>query len=112
MLLRHRIAVAVLAGCLVLLPQARGAEGSWAGRRILVKQGGVRLNRTPGGDKAEYVATLTDLEYTVDKDEGGWLELRHRGVAGWLPKGEAVLTEEAVAYFTDRIRHDPKDALA
>jgi tetratricopeptide (TPR) repeat protein len=109
------LAAAVLTGCFAFPPPARAAdepsESSWVGKRIMTKQPGVKI-RSPGKDGKEVEETLTLATYRVHKDDGKRIQVRHRGVAGWLAKDDALPLEEAVRYFTERIRTDPKDAYA
>ena len=111
--LRHRTTLpALLLGALFLPSPALGDEDSWEGRRIMPANPGTRIGHTEPDGQQVYVAELTDLVYTVGKDQNGWLHLRHRGVADWLWKGQAVLLADAIDYFGQRIRTDRTDAHA
>ena len=58
-----------------------------------------------------YVATLTGIEYIVLADKGRFIQVQdEHGVAGWFDKKHAVRLEDAVDFFTDRIRAEPKNA--
>jgi tetratricopeptide (TPR) repeat protein len=59
-----------------------------------------------------YVAELTDVVYTVLDEKDGWLLVRHGSAQGWLAREQALLPEDAVSFFTERIRLDSKDAIA
>jgi tetratricopeptide (TPR) repeat protein len=59
-----------------------------------------------------YVAELTDMTYTVLKEQDGWLSVRHRGAEGWFPKEKAVLVDDALSYFAERVRTNNRDAFA
>jgi tetratricopeptide (TPR) repeat protein len=113
--LRIPCAVVAVACCFAcaLVPQGRAEGGdSWAGKRILTKRARAQIVSDVVTDKRKVVATLEDWRYLVEEEKGGFLQVRHRGVAGWLPKEDAVLVDEAVGYFTDQIRKDSKDARA
>jgi tetratricopeptide (TPR) repeat protein len=100
----------VLACCFA---PAQGGEGdSWVGKQIMTKKPEVRIGHTDENDRQVYVATLRDIAYTVEQEQGDFIKVRHRGVAGWLDKADAVLMEDAIRYFTTRIRNDDKDAFA
>ena len=110
----------VLAGTL-FLPAAALAEdnGSWVGTRIMTRTPGVMIGHSEWisrlfFSRQVYVADaeLTDMVYTVLHEQDGWLHVRHRGVEGWLPKEQAVLVQDATAYFTQRIRANGEDAFA
>jgi tetratricopeptide (TPR) repeat protein len=110
--MRHRLLVGfVVVACCV--GPVRGGEGdSWVGKQVMLKKGGVRIIAAPTGDPPEHVATLTGMTYTVEEEKGRRIKVRHRGVAGWFDKDDAVLLEDAVRYFTDQVRINEKDAVA
>src|SRR2546427_400221 len=89
---------------------APAQEKSWAGKTILLKKYGIDISHT---DKAtgEQVrdATLTGIDYKVLAEQGDWIRVRQAGVEGWLKKTDAVLLEDAVAYFTQRVNENEKD---
>jgi tetratricopeptide (TPR) repeat protein len=105
------LAVLLLVGVFV---HPRGAfaddNNSWIGQRIMIKKPGVRIGHSDDAGRQIYVAELTDLVYTVLKEEDTWLEVRHRGVQGWFDREQAVLLDDALAYFAERIRAKNADA--
>jgi tetratricopeptide (TPR) repeat protein len=109
------VCAAVLTACvLVGAPASRARpEGaaSWVGKSILPKKPGVKIAATAAEDGKD-VATLTDLICAVEEEKGDFLRVRHRDATGWLPKKDAVLLDEAVAFFTAAVRKDGKDAHA
>jgi tetratricopeptide (TPR) repeat protein len=104
--------VALIGAC--LLPAVAHADGndSWVGQQIVLKKPGVRIGYSDDAGKQVYVAELTDLVYTVLKEEDTWLEVRHRGVQGWFDREQAVLLEDALDFFAQRIRANNADAFA
>jgi tetratricopeptide (TPR) repeat protein len=48
----------------------------------------------------------------VEKEDDELINVRERGRSGWFSKKDAVLMENAIAYFTGRIRQNEKDARA
>jgi tetratricopeptide (TPR) repeat protein len=70
------------------------------------------IGHTDAFSRQIYVASLTDLVYTVQKEQDGWLYVRHRGVEGWLDKDRAILLDDAISYFSDRMRANDQDAAA
>jgi tetratricopeptide (TPR) repeat protein len=78
----------------------------------MLKKEGVPLTAAPAGHPPVSVTTLVLMTYKVEKVQGGFIQVRSRGVAGWLAKADAVPLEEAVGYFTTRIGQDEKDAFA
>jgi tetratricopeptide (TPR) repeat protein len=106
----------ILAGALVLLGVGRpvlAEEPSWEGKTILLARAGVTL-QAPQGEK---IAPLTagvakDLMFQVLKDKDGRLRISSRRQQGWISKSDAVLFDQAVAYFTKQVEGNPKDSHA
>ena len=110
---RHVLPIVLLLGSLVVSISASAGEGdSWAGRKIMVRKAGTWIGHTDAFGRQVYVAELTDMVYTVLKEQDGWLLVRHRTIEGWLEKERAVRLDDAVSYFTQRIRADDRDAEA
>jgi hypothetical protein len=83
---------------------------SWTGRKIITRKSGIKIGYTDArSGKVVEVATLDQGVYVVLQEKGDWIKVRHRGVAGWLPKDDTVLLEKSVAHFTQRIRLLPED---
>jgi tetratricopeptide (TPR) repeat protein len=92
-------------------------EASWAGRKVMPKEAGIWIGHTGQlfrglVQRQVYDAELTDLTYTVLKEQDGWLSVRHRGTQGWFPKEKAVPLDEAFSYFDERVRAKGNDAFA
>src|SRR5216683_1325448 len=103
----------------LLIPAVALADDdtSWVGRKIMTKEAGLGIGHTETLlrgflQRQVYVAELTDLTYTVLKEQDGWLSVRHRGSQGWFPKEKAILVDEAFSYFDERVRANNKDAFA
>jgi tetratricopeptide (TPR) repeat protein len=108
---RHLLPIILLLGSLVVPVTASAEEdASWAGRKIMVRKTGIWIGHTDAFGRQVYVAELTDIVYTVLKEQDGWLLVRHRNSEGWLEKEHAVRLDDAVSYFTARIRADDRDA--
>jgi tetratricopeptide (TPR) repeat protein len=87
-------------------------DDSWVGQRIIVKEQGVKFGQKGDDGKLVSIGGLTDIAYTVLQEEGGLLSVRQRGTVGWFPKTQALLAEDAIPHFTERIRANGSDALA
>src|SRR5579871_2491737 len=87
------------------------AAGSWVGKTILTKKAGIRIGHTEA-EESVYTATLREIDYRVLAEEGNFIKVRERGVEDWFSKNDAVRLEDAVDYFTDRIRANPNDSEA
>jgi tetratricopeptide (TPR) repeat protein len=102
-----------LAVTLLVTAVASGEEQpSRVGKRVILRTDGVRIGHTDGNGQQVYVGELTDMCYRVLGETDGWLRVRQCGADGWFSNQNAVLLEDAVAYFTDRIRGNSRDALA
>jgi len=116
---RPVIWVAIVASVTLSSPAATLADddASWAGRKIITKEPGIWIGHTGSlfrgfVQRQVYDAELTDLTYTVLKEQDGWLSVRHRGAQGWFPKDKAILLSEALSYFDDKVRANDRDSFA
>ena len=91
--------------------RADDANASWVGKTIIVKKDGIKIGYTEANGRRVDVATLREKDYTVLKDESGWIVVRDRGGDGWLDKADAVLLDEAPAFFTEKIPPIPRTTL-
>jgi tetratricopeptide (TPR) repeat protein len=90
-----------------------GAEGdSWVGKKIMPKQAELDLRVVDAHDQWKVVGTIESAIVTVEKEDGGWIKVRSHGISGWIDKKDAVLLEDALDYFNDRIRLNEKDSAA
>jgi tetratricopeptide (TPR) repeat protein len=98
----------------LLVPLVRSGpeDPSWVGKRIILHRDGVRIGHTDDKGQPVYVGDLTDMVYRVLGEADGWLRVRQRSAEGWFAKDRAVLLEDAIPYFTDRLRGNGRDALA
>jgi tetratricopeptide (TPR) repeat protein len=91
---------------------AREDGKSWVGKRVVLTTDGVRIGHSGSDGQPVYDADLTDMVYRVLDEKDGWLRVRQRSAAGWFQKDNAVLLDEAIPYFTGRLRGNAQDALA
>jgi RNA polymerase sigma factor (sigma-70 family) len=104
-----------------LPPQAAAPDGrTWVGQQVITRLG-ARLKAGPpgaGGPGAEVALRNeereTTLIYQVAEANGPWLclEQKSHGLRGWVQATQVVLFDQAIDYFTDVIRADPKSAAA
>ncbi len=88
-------------------PRVQAGETSWVGKDIIMKKIGSKIGHTDDNGNQVIVAKLTSISYRVLDDKAGWLKVRHGKHEGWFDKNEAVLAEEADAYFGALIRANP-----
>ena len=98
-------------GCIVaILGLAASADDSWVGKRVMTKKDGITIGHTDDKGQDVEVAKLDDgMVYQVEEEKGTRIKVHAHGVSGWFAKSDAVLLENAVSYFTDRIRDNPQD---
>jgi tetratricopeptide (TPR) repeat protein len=90
------------------------AQGkTWVGKTILLKKYIIKIGHTGEDGKQVYVGELTKTDYRVLAEQDGWLKVNDgRGNDGWFDKVDAVHLDDAVAFFTDRIRQNARDSQA
>ncbi len=83
------------------------AGQEWLGQRVVPKIREFTLRDTIGGPaRAAKIAI-----YRVDKAQNGSFRLKAEGGdSGWVPETQVVRVEQAVAYFSSRIRTSPRVA--
>src|SRR5262249_55288310 len=82
------------------------------GRQVYVVQPRVEMYAGPGGNASKVVGQVHDLTLQVLKVQGDYLAVRSSGVDGWIKRSDVVPHDKAVAYFTERIRANPRDGYA
>jgi tetratricopeptide (TPR) repeat protein len=103
----------VLLAFLLALPATlvRGGGEPWVGKRVLGKKESIELLALAKPD-AKVVGKAKDALLSVEGEDGAWIRVRSSGLTGWIAKVDAVLLDDAVRYFSERIRLDEKDAPA
>src|SRR5262249_48635364 len=104
----------LLLGCglsvALLAPAALAQQKSWVGKTILTKKNDIKFGYTDDNGRQRNLGTLQCVDYRVLGDQGGWLKVSQNGVEGWFDKADAVLLEDAVAFFTARLREKGDDS--
>jgi tetratricopeptide (TPR) repeat protein len=89
---------------------AAGAQQSWVGKTIFTKKNGIKIGPTGDDGKQVYVAELTSINYKVLGDKDGWLQVNDgRGNTGWFDTADAVVLDDAPAFFSERLRQNAND---
>lgn len=87
------------------------AQSDWTGKRVILKRPGIRIGYSDEKGNQIFVVELTSLAYAVLKDDQNFLKVQHRGQTGWFPKTDALLPDDAIPYFMERVRlANPKDS--
>jgi tetratricopeptide (TPR) repeat protein len=101
---------AVLLAILVLPLDVDAGAKTWTGKLVLLKgDKEVQIGYTDAKGNPVFEAKLTGISYRVMADKEGWLKVRQNGSEGWFNKEAAVLLEDAVAYFSGRLKTRPGD---
>jgi tetratricopeptide (TPR) repeat protein len=87
---------------LILSASAVHAQSYKAGDKVMVKSWDVTLGES--GKEVKTRVQLGDI-FTVTKVNGDWLWVGQ----GWIAKRDVVRYDQAIAYFTAKIRSDPSD---
>jgi Tfp pilus assembly protein PilF len=86
-------------------PSVRPGIQTWIGRRIIPAHRDVLLH-----NGTAVVGPIAEVVVRVEDARDNQLLLRSLGRAGWIAVGDAVPLEEAVAYFTAKIKQNPADS--
>jgi tetratricopeptide (TPR) repeat protein len=82
-------------------------EPSWVGKYVVPKRTGIKISTA----NERELATLDEPHYEVLHEQDRQICVRTRqGHVGWFPKADAIPLENAVAFFTERIRQSPLEA--
>src|SRR5262245_51636223 len=89
------------------------AADSWKGKTVLLTGAGVKL-QAPEKEKIapKTAGVAQDLTFRVLAEEKGRLRVTSRRQEGWINRGDAVLFDQALAYFTKRVTDNPRDSHA
>jgi tetratricopeptide (TPR) repeat protein len=88
------------------------AQGNWADKVVILKKPGVKISDVDPKNSKDRKAELQGISYVVIEERDGLLKIREKGVEAWLDKAHVVGMNDAIAYFTDRIQANEKDAQA
>src|SRR5205823_5479791 len=82
---------------------------SWTGKVALTRELATTFVYTnESGESVE--DAVKEMMFTVLSEKDGKLQVRQGGVTGWVKKDDAVLLDDAVSFFTERVRTDPTDS--
>jgi tetratricopeptide (TPR) repeat protein len=90
------------------------AQMDWAGKTVQVKgPQPVRVYSIGANGKKVFIGELKrSMFYKALQEKNGSILIRENGVEGWAAKTYFVTLEDAAAFFTKRIKANPKDGLA
>jgi tetratricopeptide (TPR) repeat protein len=102
------VSALVLLAALLLITFHETPE-SFTSQRVLARRRTASLYEDHGRGKVE-VGKVRSGILTVLDEQKGWLKVRSGPDTAWLPMKDAVLLDDAVPYFSRRIRVAPNDA--
>jgi tetratricopeptide (TPR) repeat protein len=85
-------------------------QDSWVGKEVLCKRAGVEMGEIGASGQMVNLRKVFSPVFEVEKEEGSRILIRDRGKHGWADKAGFVPLDGALAYFTERLRVNPKDA--
>src|SRR5262245_6484013 len=89
------------------------AEPSFEGKTILLTRPNVKLQSPDGERIAPKTSGIAkDVMFQVLKEKDGQLRIGSRRQEGWIAKGDAVLFDDALAFFRKKLADNPKDSHA
>jgi tetratricopeptide (TPR) repeat protein len=104
--------------CIALLLMCSGltvtaVDPSWKGKEVVLTRAGVKLE-VPAKEKIapRTSGVAKDVTFKVLKDERERLLIESNRQRGWIARSDAVLTDQAVIYFTERLAQHPEDSHA
>ena len=98
----------MLACLCVLLVAADPPADPWLGQLVMLRGDGLWIGLPDAAGTPQKLADLNaNSVYRVLKTNGVWLWLRQGDKEGWLHSRDALLTKDAPAFFTERIREEP-----
>jgi tetratricopeptide (TPR) repeat protein len=107
--MRFALLVLLFAGSFVAAEEPK----SWKGQKVVGKKPAEDIKFGDWIDGKEvYFPFEGHYPITVRDDKDGWLRLFDGHKEGWAVKDDFVLSRDAPAYFTDRIRANPNDDFA
>src|SRR6266849_1678685 len=102
----------VLSVLLCLSPKVSAQKDtSWVDKKVMTKKAGTKIGHNVNGQNVN-VATLNSMVFTVLQENGDWILVSESGMEGWFAKDDAVLLQDALSYFTRRIRTSQNDDAA
>jgi tetratricopeptide (TPR) repeat protein len=104
-----RFALLCFATLGVITAHVGAQTASWVGKTIIPKKAPIKFGYTDDQGRQIYHGELELLDYKVLADEDGWIKIQQYDKAGWFDKADAVLVEDAVAYFSRVLQDDPED---
>jgi tetratricopeptide (TPR) repeat protein len=107
--------VLIVGVVLVSFPPALPAQvdASWIGKDLVMTRDDVQLKaQDPATGRTRIIGTIDEAQVRLDKIQGTWLWVRTPTREGWITQDDAIPADQAISYFSDRIRRNSNDGYA
>jgi tetratricopeptide (TPR) repeat protein len=94
---------------ILAVPAAGAVDEPWVGQTVVVKRAGVAYGYVENESWVN-AGEIAELSVPVLAQRDEWLLVRSHGKRGWVRRSEVVPLGDAVAYFTEQIRAEPRNA--
>jgi tetratricopeptide (TPR) repeat protein len=101
---------AFMLGCLMPALAQDSIETDWSGKTVITKRNGVKIGQVDKNGKFNPVGELQHLQHVIRKVNGNWILIAENGQEQWAAKSDFVLIDDAIAFFTERLRAEPTEA--
>ena len=81
--------------------------GGWVGKKIMFRNGSAPYRYTDDQGRQMEYGPVPEAVVPVSKEDGDRLWIRSHSREGWVEKKEAILLEEASAFFSEKVRANP-----
>lgn len=98
-------------GCVLALPMGTHAKlpATWAGRTVIPKSNDVELVRINLKGQRTFIAHVREVLIRVLVERDGYLRIQQGLDDGWIAKKDVVLLDDAITYFSARIKANAND---
>jgi tetratricopeptide (TPR) repeat protein len=91
-------------------PDKTYPQTKWDDKHVIIKQQGIQFGQFDDAGNLVKSVPVTSLEYRVLTEQKDRIQVKtQQGVTAWLKKSDAVLVEDAVGFFSERIQQNPND---
>ncbi len=82
---------------------------SWVGEWVFLKKPSTPYGKIEQDGTFKPLGKLHSIQYRVDKDEKGRIQVNQEGTPVWVNKDDLVRLQDAVDYFTKMLDEDPNN---
>ncbi|MFL5242054.1 MAG: tetratricopeptide repeat protein [Gemmataceae bacterium] len=109
--MRRTLAILLLSCAVIFNPlQMEAGEDSWVGKLVMPKRPGLELGSGGATTPPETLGKTNDAVVVVEKEDGRRIQVRTSSGSGWISKTDVVPLNDAVGYWSERIKEDDRDS--